>query len=98
MKTLNALDFKKAREHDNIIIWMLKICGASISSSPAIIFKNCLNYGKFVKVWKKVNLAPIHKKDDKSLVKKLQACFSFANCGEVFETLICKSLYSYVTK
>ena len=56
MKILNPLDVTIAHGHDNNSIWMLKVSGASISRSLAIIFKNCLNHGKFPKVWKTVNL------------------------------------------
>ena len=45
MKILNALDVKKAHGHDNVNIWVLKICGTS-ASRLAIIFKNWTNYGK----------------------------------------------------
>ena len=58
---------KKAHGHDNSI-WMLKICGTSIGCSLAIIFKNCLNHGKFSKVWKNANLTPKYNKGGKSLV------------------------------
>ena len=58
MKILNAVDVKKFHGYDNISIWMLKICGASIGCPFEIIFKNSLNHAKLSKVWKKTNITP----------------------------------------
>ena len=48
---------------------MLKLCGEAICRPLIIIFKTCLNTGKFPSEWKKGNVAPIHKKDDKRNIK-----------------------------
>ena len=34
-----------------------------------LIFQQLLKYGKFPKIWKVANIVPVHKKEDKSLVK-----------------------------
>ena len=40
---------------------MLKLCGDSICKLLEIIFKTCLQNGKFPLEWKKENVVPIHK-------------------------------------
>ena len=48
---------------------MLKLCGESIRRPLKIIFKTFLNTDKLPLKWKKGNVVPIHKKDDKRNVK-----------------------------
>ena len=44
---------------------LLKVCDSSIVRPLSIVFRNCLPIGAFPSNWKKSNVAPIHKKDDK---------------------------------
>ena len=46
---------------------MLKVCGFSIYKPLEIIFNQCLETGVFPSEWKKGNIAPIHKKEDKKI-------------------------------
>ena len=62
LRIINNLDPYKAHGHDEISIYMLKICGDSICRPLNIIFKTCLHTGKFPLEWKKTNIVPIHKK------------------------------------
>ena len=48
-----------------ISIWMIKICDASICKPSELIFRSCLENGKFPTEWKKANVVPVHKKGDK---------------------------------
>ena len=45
-----------------ISIRMLKICGESVLKHLALIFKLCIESGKFPIEWKKANVVPVHKK------------------------------------
>ena len=45
-----------------ISIRMLKICGDSILKPLELIFKSCIESGKFPIEWKKANVVPVHKK------------------------------------
>ena len=58
---IKKLDPNKAHGHDKISIRMLKLCGDSINSPLATIFKNCSNERTFPNDWKKANVVPIHK-------------------------------------
>ena len=44
---------------------MAKLCDASFCKPLELIFKSCLESGKFPLEWKKANVVPTHKKGDK---------------------------------
>ena len=46
------------------MIWMIKICDVSICKPSELIFRSCLENGKFPTEWKKANVVPVHKKGD----------------------------------
>ena len=64
-KIIQKLDLNKAHGHDMISIRMLKICGNSIYKPLQLIFRSCIENGKFPSEWKKANVVSVHKKDNK---------------------------------
>ena len=81
-----------------ISIRMLKLCGEAICRPLNIIFKTCLNTGKFPSEWKKGNVVPIHKKDDKQNVKNYRPVSLLPICGKIFERLIYNVMYDFLTE
>ena len=67
-KIIQGLDPNKA--HGHISIRILKICGDTICK-PLGIFSQALTSGSFQSEWKKGNIVPIHKKNDKTKLNKL---------------------------
>ena len=65
LKTLQYLNPNKAHCHDKISIQMLKLCDDSLCRPLELIFKDCLTNGIFPSDWKKGNIVPVHKKNDK---------------------------------
>ena len=61
-KIIKNLNPNKAHDFDMISIRMLKICGDSILKPLELIFKSCLENGKFPIEWKKANVVLVHKK------------------------------------
>ena len=61
-KIIKSLDPNKAHGHDMISIRMLKICGESILKSLELIYKSCIESGKFSIECKKTNVVPIREK------------------------------------
>ena len=51
LQIINNQDSNKAHGHDMISIRMLKLCGEAICRPLNIIFKTCLNTGKFPSEW-----------------------------------------------
>ena len=68
-KVIQNLNPNKAHGHDNISIRMLKVRGPSVYKRVEIIFNPCLETGVFPSEWKKGNLVPIHKQEDKQTLK-----------------------------
>ena len=66
---IRSLDPNKAYAHDGSFIRMLKLCASSISMPLFLLFKYSLENECFPNKWKKANIVPIHKKDDKQLVQ-----------------------------
>ena len=87
LQIINNLDSNKAHGHDEISIRMLKICGSSVCRPLQIIYKSCLDRGKFPQVWKKANVVPVHKKNDKQLVQNYRPISLLSICGKIFERI-----------
>ena len=68
-KVIQSLDPNKAHGHDMTFIRPLKTCGKSIIKALLMIYKKCLEKGCFHNEWKKENVAPVYKKNDKQLLK-----------------------------
>ena len=47
---------------------MVKLCDDFLVKSFPTIFQNCINSGVFPDSWKKSNIVPIHRKNDKQLI------------------------------
>ena len=67
---------------------MLKLCDKSTSKPLNIIFKSCLTQSIFPSKWKKTNLVPIYKKNDKQCVKNYRLVSLLSICSKVFEHIV----------
>ena len=92
---IKTLDPNKAHGCDNISIKMIKICSQSLILPLKIIFEHSLKKGKFPKIWKKANVVPVHKKEDKMLVKNYCPISLLPIFVKMFERGIYNSLYNY---
>ena len=66
---IKNLDPAKAHGCDNTSIKMIKTCSESLTVPLKIIFEQSLKEGRFPAIWKKANVVPVHKKEEKSLLK-----------------------------
>ena len=73
---------------------MIKICDASICKPLELIFRSCLENGKFPTEWKKANVVPAHKKGDKTTVQ--YSLFPVA--GRIFERILYNDMYEFFTE
>ena len=92
---IKTLDPNKAHGCDNISIKMIKICIQSLILPLKIIFDHSLKKGKFPEIWKKANVVPVHKKEDKMLVKNYHLISLLPIFGKMFERVIYNSLFNY---
>ena len=85
---MKTLDPAKAHGLDDISIKMIKICNDSITKPLKLIFEQSLKQGEFPNLWKKANVVPSHKKEDKTLVKNYRPIsFSVKFLKELYITL-----------
>ena len=88
---IKNLDSNKSHSHDNISIRMLNIWGVSSCKPPEIIFRTCLNHGKFPEEWKEANVVLEFIKGDKECVKNY-IWYSY----KIFEKIIYNNTYNYL--
>ena len=98
LQIINNLESNKAHGHNEIIIRMLKICDSSFCRPLQIIYKSCLDMGKFPQEWKKPNVVPVHKKNDKQPVKNYRPTSLLHICGKIFECILYYSLFNFLNQ
>ena len=74
---------------------MLKIYSKSIIKPLLIIYKKCLEKGCFPNEWKKANVVPVHKKNDKQLLKNYRPISLLPICGKVLERILYNSMFEF---
>ena len=68
LKIIRALNPHKAHNYKDISIRMIKICDKSLLEPLIILFKNSTKSSHYPDIWKRSNIIPVHKKNDKQLV------------------------------
>ena len=66
-----------------------------INLSIKCIFEGALQEGKYPDCWKKGNVVPVHKKENKCLIKNHRPTSLLPILGKIFERLICKDLFNH---
>ena len=74
---------------------MLKICGNSIYKPLQLIFRSCIENGKFPSEWKKASVVPVHKKGNKQTLENYRPVSLLPICGKIFGRLIYNSLFEF---
>ena len=74
---------------------MIKLCDVVIVNPLYLTYKKCLDTGRFPISWKKGNVLPIHKKDNRQLKKNYRPISLLPVCGKIFEKLIFDAIYEY---
>ena len=92
IKNLNS---NKAHGFDMINICMLKICGDSILKPVELVFKSCIESGKFPIEWKKANVAPVHKKNNRQLIENYRPISLLPVCGKILERIIYNKMFEF---
>ena len=95
LSIIKSLDSSKSHEYDNISMKMIKIYSESVTVPLKIIFEESLKKGIFLKIWKKAHVVPIHKKEDKTLIKNYRPISLLPIFGKIFERVIYNSLFNH---
>ena len=95
---IRALNINKAHGHDDISIRMIKICDKSLIKPLMLIFKRSIRSSYYPDIWKKSNVIPVHKKNDKRLVNNYRPISLLPIFGKIFEKIIFNKIYNYLSK
>ena len=92
LSIINSFNSSKAHWYDNVSIKMIKVCNESATIHLKIIFEESLKKGIFPDTWKKGNIKPAHKKEDKTLINKYRPISLLPIFDKIFERVIYNSL------
>ena len=92
---MKSLDSSKSHGYDNISMKVIKICSQSVTIPLKVIFEESLKKGIFPEIWKKANVVPIHKKEDKTLIINYRPISLLPIFGKIFERVIYNSLFNH---
>ena len=96
LKIIRALNIHKAHGHDDISIRMIKICDKSLLKTLTILFQNSTKSSCYPVIWKRSNIIPVHKKNDKQLVENYRPISLLPIFGKIFEKIIFDRLYNFL--
>ena len=88
------MNVNKVHGQDNISIRMIRMCDESLVRPLSIIFRNSLNSCIYPSIWKKANVIPVHKKNDKQCVNNYHPVSLLPVLEKFFEKLIFNEIYS----
>ena len=74
---------------------MIKLCTNSVAHPLTLIFQNSIFAGIFAAQWKRANIVPIHKKNDKQIVSNYQPVSLLPIISKIFEKLIFNELFNF---
>ena len=93
---IRALSINKAIGPDNISPRLLKEAGRSIVPSLTALFNLSLQKCVMPKIWKRANVVPIHKKDEKHLLSNYRPISLLSIVSKIFEKVVFKYLYNFI--
>ena len=96
LKIIKSLNINKDHGHADISKKLLQICGAEVVKPLSLIFKNCIQYGIFPNLWKKLNIVPIHKEGDNQCMINYRPVSLLQICGKIFERLIFNPFFEFL--
>ena len=96
LSLIRHLNPNKASGSDGISGHMLILCDDSIVLPLKIMFKNILETSSYPDIWKRANVTPIFKKNDKQVIKNYRPISLLPIIGKLFEKIIFNNLYSYL--
>ena len=75
---------------------MIKLCGKSVVKPLSMIFNNCIDTGTFPDIWKRSNIIPVHKKDDKQIFGNYRPVSLLPIFGKKIEKLLFSSIMDFL--
>ena len=75
---------------------MIKICDKSLLKPLTILFQNSINSSCYPIIWKRSNIIPVHRKNNKQLVNNYRPISLLPIFGKIFEKIIFDRLYNFL--
>ena len=97
LNIISSLNPNKAHGWDDLSVRMIRICDDSLVFPLKLIFEACLKEGVFPEVWKRANVVPVHKKNNKNLKQNYRPISLVPILGKVLEKLMFDSLYEHLS-
>jgi len=95
---LASLKTNKANGPDDISVNMIKLSGNALCAPLKLIFNNILTTGIFPKQWKRANVTPVHKKENKQVINNYRPISLLPIFAKVFEKIIFNNLYNHLNR
>ncbi|MEW8542639.1 MAG: reverse transcriptase family protein, partial [Candidatus Thiodiazotropha sp.] len=96
LDVLHSLNISKSCGPDLINPRLLKEGAQYLQIPLTYIFNSSLRQCQFPNAWKKANVTPIHKKNDKTLPNNYRPISLLSTIGKVMERCVHKHIYNYV--
>ena len=75
---------------------MIKICDKSLLEPLIILFKNSTKSSHYPDIWKRSNIIPVHKKNDKQLVINYRPISLLPIFGKIFQKVLFDKIYCFL--
>ena len=79
-----------------ISIRMIKNCDKSLLKPLILLFQNSTKLSYYPDIWKRSNIIPVHKNNDKQLVKNYRPISLLPIFGKIFEKIIFNKIYHFL--
>jgi hypothetical protein len=96
-KILNSLETGKAHGADGVSNRLLKEAADSISDPLSVLINKSFGIGKVPTSWKRANVSPIHKKNERSMVSNYRPISLLSTLAKVQERIVYIKLYDFLT-
>ena len=93
---IKNLDPNKTHRHDHISVKMIKLCTPSICKPLIYSSKTVSRLGIFLMFGKKGNIVPVHKKENKQLIKNYRLVSLLPIAGKLLEKLMFNSIFNFI--
>ena len=75
---------------------MIKICDKSLLKPLTLLFEYSVKKSCYPDIWKRSNIIPVHKKNDKQLVTNYRPITLLPIFGKLFEKIIFNRIYNFL--
>ena len=96
LSIIRSINQIKAHGWDNISVRKIKLCDTVLLFPLKLTSENCLRQGVFPEQWKKANVVPVHKEDEKNLKENYRPISLLTIFGKIFEKLIFGTFYQHL--